>query len=237
MSEKKLYIHVAEEDDQMDLTYKWKNMNFFAKFIIRLFTPLLNEVKSSLEELELRNEELEKQVSDLSKKVSNLSETTKALSVSFNTKQAGLYSNYKKAINAFSDLNGKLGKNVRTFNEANKLSILQMLVNYLYDPTNELQKSIMDAACGNERILSMLKDIDDFNTNLKPDLIKYLETIEKKWNDCVSFPVEDIYNPSTMQPYADEMEKGAPIYVVSLGYKFPKSNAEEQQPMVFVRKS
>ncbi|MFS2410286.1 hypothetical protein AAH145_04995 [Bacteroides thetaiotaomicron] len=237
MSEKKLYIHVVEEDDQMNLTYKWKNMIFFARLISRLFTPLLDEVKSSLKELELRNKELEKQVADLSQKVSFLSEKTKALSAGFNTKQAGLYSNYKKAIDVFSDLNGKLGKNVRTFNEANKLSILQMLVNYLYNPTNELQKSIMDAACGNERTLSMLKDIDDFNANLKPDLVKYLDSIDKKWKDCVSFPVEDIYNPSTMQPYADEMEKGSPIYVVSLGYKFPKSNAEEQQPMVFVRKS
>lgn len=245
MSNKK-YIYIAEvssEDDSMNITPKLVNMNFFEKFIMRLFTPLREEIKESLKALELKNKELEKLVSDLSQKLSLLSdkvnqngEKTEALLADYNTKKASMDSKYKAAIDALYKLNIKFSQNVRRFGEANKLNIIQMLVHYLYNPTNDEQDTIMAAACGDERTLSILKDIDDFNTSLKPDLIKYLDTIEKKWQDCVLFPNEYIYKPSTMQPYNDEIEEGSPIYVVSLGYKFPNSNSEEQQPMVYIRK-
>lgn len=233
---KEQYIYMAEmssDDDVLNITPKLASMNFFKKFISKLLTPLKEELKQSLEALEKRNALLEEQVLNMSNDLSIISKKMETLLADNNTKKASLDSKYKKAIDVFCELGKEIIDNVPRFGRAGKLNVIQMLVQYLYNPTDDLLDNIKSEATDGDKAISILKDIANFNNTLKPDLIHYLSSIEKKWEDCVLFPDECTYNPSTMQYFNNEIEEGTPIYVVSLGYDFPKSNLEKRLPKVF----
>ena len=113
-----------------------------------------------------------------------------------------------------------------------------MLVNYLYRPEESIRDAILVSSQDDEKTISILSDIDKFNTNYRTDLVEYLKKIGKTWEDGVSFPSDFHYMPQIMVPYNDvEIESGTPIYVVSLGLHFPNSNSDEQLPCVFIRKN
>lgn len=240
---------VASEDDLMNITPKLASMNFLEKLILRIFTPLRKEIEQSvnksLSDINLKNSQLEEKVNELSKALLELSKKvdrngkkTDTLLADYNTKKASSESKYKAAIDILYKLNLKFSQNVPTFGRANKLEIIQMLVNYLYNPMDAIRETITSTAADDEKTLSILAGIDNFNANYKPDLIDYLSEINIKWEDCVLFPNEFTFNPSAMIPFNDlEIEEGTPVYVVSLGYKFPNSNSEKQLPMVFIRKT
>lgn len=82
----------------------------------------------------------------------------------------------------------------------------------------------------------MLSKIDEFNKTAKKDLVKYLFNIGMSWEECVHYPEENKYNPKTMSSYTgEEMEKGTPVYIVSIGYEFPNTNAGRNRPIVYER--
>ena len=247
----KHYFYVAEvssEEDLLNITPKLASMKFFEKLIIRIISPLRKEIEKSytdlFKDLNDKNSKLEQKVSDLSEALAKLSKNvdderdiTNTLLADYNTKKASFDSKYKAAINTLYKLNLDFQNNVSTFGRANKLEIIQMLVNYLYDPNSDLLKAIEEKAHNDPKVLSILKDINDFNMNYKSDLINYLSSVNTRWEDCVLFPDEFTYNPSLMMPFNEEIAEGTPIYVVALGYQFPNSNSEKQLPVVFASKT
>lgn len=242
---KKHYFYMAEvssEDDLMNITPKLANMNFLKKIVQRIFREEIERsVSKSLNDMSSQNSNLEEKVNKLSKALLDLSERvdrngkkTDILLADYNTKKASLDSKYKAAIDILYKLNLKFSQNVPTFGRANNLEILQMLVHYLYNPVDAMRETITSRAHDDKKTLSILADIDNFNANYKPDLIGYLSKFNTKWEDCVLFPNDFIFNPSTMIPFNDlEIEERTPVYVVSLGYNFPNSNSEKLLPMVF----
>lgn len=248
MSNKK-YIYIAEESTTDEsITPKWKSMKFLENWVQRIFTPIRKEIEDSfaesLEKMRNENAELRQKVSDLSTELSKLSrqvkedgEKTKKLSAYYNAEKASSESKYKTAIDILYKLKLKFEQNVPTFGKANKLEVLQMLVKYLYSPTEALKKRILLSSRGDEKAKSILDEIDNFNDNFKSDLVESLSNVNSKWEDCVLFPQETKYNPQTMALFNDmDTEVGEPVYIVSLGYKFPHSNSEKQLPLVFKHK-
>lgn len=133
---------------------------------------------------------------------------------------------------------------LRIFREEIERSVIKSLKDMssqnsnLEEKVDKLSKALLDLServdRNGKKTDILLADIDNFNANYKPDLIGYLSNFNTKWEDCVLFPNEFIFNPSTMIPFNDlEIEEGTPVYVVSLGYNFPNSNSEKQLPMVF----
>ena len=248
----KQYIYVLEESPNDDsITPKWKNMKFLDNLILRVFTPVLKDALNKMNEsnsrafddLRLENAQLRDEIKKLSKGLNELSERfskndekTNILFAEFNTKKASADSKYKNAIDYLYRLNRTFEDSVGAFGRAKKLEILEMLVQYLYNPEKAIQERIQLASMDDERSLSILAEIGKFNDEYRPDLGEYLASINAKWNDCVQYPIETNYNPRTMACYNDlEIEIGTPIYVVSLGFNFPNSNSEKQLPKVFKR--
>ena len=233
------------------ITEKTVSMNRIKEFIVKLISEQLVEkleennaaLMKSVEKLEENNAALMKSVEALKEdnaklklQVSQISKKSEPLFKEYNEKKTSQDNTYRKAINAFYELNSKIDGCVSKFGRDGMLNVIQMLVRYLYNPTDDLLNDIKSEAKDknkNEEITSILNNIADFNENLKPDLIRYLSSIGKKWEDCVLFPDKYTYNPSTMQYYNNEIENGTPIYVVSLGYDFPNSNLKKCLPKVF----
>ena len=244
-------MEMSSDDDKTKKEDFFLNMKQFKKLISQLLRPLTDRFKDELEKnnklLKEENESLRKQLSEMSGKLSemsgklsemsgkllSISDKVDALCEEENRKKARLNTKYKDAIDAFCALDEKIIANVPSFGRAGKLNVIQMLVQYLYNPTDDLLDNIKSEATDGDKAISILKDIANFNNTLKHDLIHYLSSIEKKWEDCVLFPDECTYNPSTMQYFNNEIEEGTPIYVVSLGYDFPKSNFGKRLPKVF----
>lgn len=244
------YIYIAEESENDDsITPKWKNMNVLEKLFSKILSPIKDEIERSINpEIKLLREDnnaLKKRVNELSEKLSNLvaviekyEKKTDTLMAEYNTKKASSDSKYKAGIDVLYKLNLQFNQNVPTFGRAQKLEVLQMLVNYLYHPEESIREAILVSSQDDEKTISILSDIDKFNTNFRADLIEYLKKSGKTWEDCVSFPSDFHYMPQIMVPYNDiEIESGTPIYVVSLGLHLPNSNSDEQLPYVFVRKN
>lgn len=244
------YIYIAEESENDDsITPKWKNMNFLEKIVFKILNPIREEIeksiKSGLKKLREENELLKGQVLELTEKINGLmtdiekyEKKTNTLMAEYNTKIASSDSKYKAGIDVLYKLNLKFNQNVPTFGRAQKLETLQMLVNYLYHPEESIREAILVSSQDDEKTISILSDIDKFNSNFKTDLVGYLKKSGKTWEDCVSFPSDVHYDPQIMTPYNDiEIESGTPIYVVSLGLHLPNSNSDEQLPCVFVRKN
>lgn len=216
-------------------------MNIIAKYIL---LPLLREKEKSfnksLASLEKNNKALEKQVSQLSEKLEELSakieknnRSTEALLSFYNKNRAELNSKYRAAVDALYKINNKFILNVPAFGRIKKLDIIHLLIQFLYNPSHELETEIRSAIVNDEKASKIFSEILEFNTNHKPNFEYYLSTLNLKWNDCILFPNEFVYNPSIMQPFNGEIEDGTPVYVVSLGLKLPNSNAEACLPQVF----
>lgn len=244
----KMYFCMMEESSEDGLirrTPKQADMSYIKKLIQPILKPLQDKIKQlaeeSLNDLRSENETLKKEVDRLSKELSKEQDEnreyrkkTDLLMDDRNRQKASSVSKYKGAINSLCQLNRKINYNVTLFaSRENKLNIIQMLVNYLYKPTKSLRDTITSTAAEHrEEILSILKDIEDFNEKNRQYLLDYLDEIHERWEDCVLFPNEIKFNHSTMTPYKDEIEDGTPIYVVSLGFKFPNSNLDETLPQV-----
>ena len=240
-------IEVSSNEDLLD--YKDKNMKFdFVKnVIIKALTPIIEDIKKelreSIDELKEEKKRLVEEVNNLSGSVSQLSdklnqnkEKVDVLFADYNTRNASSDSKYRAAIDEIYRLNSKFINSVPKFGREGKLEKLQLLVEYLFDPTEDLRTHISDIIQNDDKSINILNEIDVFNDKSKLDLIKYLSKLGKKWEDCILFPKEFKYNPQTMCLYNDiELKKDAPIYVVSLGNKFPNSNSEDQLPIVLSR--
>ncbi len=263
--ENKHFIYIAEESSSEDgtvITQSWKSMKFFEKLILRIFAPYLSDIEAQSSKTNQRidhltelvntlseaNIKLGKQVSQLSVQLSTISDklnqTSSAAAVlmaDHNTKIAHLDSKYKDAIDFLYRLNTIFGQYVPLFGRANELGKLQMLVNYLYIPSDDLRKDIIDASQIKSRtsdaMQSMLAEIDEFNASYRALLVDHLKEKGTSWSDSVIFPNELIYIADYMSAYNDsDIEPGAPIYVVSVGLNFPNSNSERVYPIVFKRK-
>lgn len=251
--DKELYIFVKEMPSEGGvITEKTVSMNRIKEFIVKLISEqlvkkleennaaLMKSVEEKLEEnnakLKKSVEALEKDNAELKKQVLQISQKSEPLFKEYNEKKTSQDNTYKKAINAFYDLNIKIEQCFPVFARKGMLNVLQMLLCYLYNPTDALLSNIESTARNEDEIISILKNITKFNNTLRQDLISCLSSIGKKWEDCVLLPNECSYNPSTMQYFNVEIEKGTPIYVVSLGYDFPKSNLTKCLPKVFPKK-
>lgn len=238
---------VSSNEDLLE--YKDKNMKFdFVKnMIIKALTPIIEDVKKELgksrDELIEEKNRLVEDVNNLAERVSQLSdklnqnkEKVDVLFADYNTRNASSDSKYRAAIDEIFRLNSKFINSVPKFGREGNLEKLQLLVKYLFDPKEDLRTYILDIIQNDDKSINILNEIDVFNDKSKLDLIKYLSKLGKKWEDCILFPEEFNYNPKTMCLYNDlKIEKDAPIYVVSLGNKFPNSNSEDQLPIVLAR--
>lgn len=244
----KQYIQIAEmSEDEDSITKKWMSMKFLEKFVLKIFTPMIEKMNTSfnqsIQSLRSENKQLQEQLNKLSERYSILSEQvqkdsqkTATLLADYNTKKASSDAKYKTAIDVLYSLNLKFSQNVSTFGKANKLELLEMLVNYLYHPNDNLREAILSLSQDNDKPASILSDIDNFNNNYREDLVNYLSEINTIWEDCVQFPSNNIFNSQIMVPFNDvDIEEGEPVYIVTLGYAFPNSNSERQLPNVFKR--
>ena len=246
----KQYIQIAEiSEDEESITKRWKSMKFLVKFVLKIFTPMIEQMETSfnqsIQDLRSENEQIQDQLKKLSERHRILSEQvqkdsqkTATLLADYNTKKASSDAKYKTAIDALYSLNLKFSQNVSTFGKANKLELLEMLVNYLYSPNDSLREAILSLSQDNDKSSSILCDIDNFNKCYREDLVNYLSEINTKWEDCVQFPINKKFNSQIMIPFNDvDIEEGAPVYIVTLGYAFPNSNSERQLPNVFKRQT
>lgn len=249
--EREQYINIIEKSPvDGGLEQKWIPMNILEKYFLKAISPTITSIQKSNEELRNQNDEMAKQISDLSrnmkpleeeikklsKQVEQISESTSILVAEYNTKKASSISKYKNAIDELFKLKMRFEQNVGYYGRADKLDLLQMLVHYLYEPQEALKDSIISQSGDDAKTLQILEEIEKFNSELKKDLITYLEGIESTWDNCVIFPKEFVYNSETMASFSDnDIEEGTPIFVVSLGYKFPNSNSESTLPLVFTR--
>lgn len=247
--EEEKYINIIEKSSvDGSLIKKWISMNIIKKYLLEAMSPTIKSIQESNEELERQNKELSNQISDLSKSVSSLvgqmstlseqvrqnSRSTSILVAEYNTKKASASSKYKNAIDELFKLKMRFEQNIGYYGRAKKLDLLQMLVNYLYEPQEALKNAIISHSEDDAKTSQILDEIDKFNSEYKKDLISYLSSIESTWDDCVIFPKEFFYNSKTMSSFNDnDIEEGAPIYVVSLGCQFPNSNSESTLPLVF----
>lgn len=243
--EKKQYIPIQEEtidgEGLICEIQKKIEMNWLKKKLLSMLTPQLNEIQSDIEEMRKDIESLRTKLSGINKKIEPLCET-------HNAQIASLDNKYREAIKEMSDLRKKFVQCVPTFGRAKKLEILQMLVEYLSNPTEELYSKILlasnvDGKDDNKEVgmvcnktKEMLSEIGEFNKAAKKDLVKYLLNIGMSWEECVHYPEENGYNPKTMSSYTgEEMEEGTPVYIVSIGYEFPNTNAGLKRPIVYER--
>jgi len=240
----KQYIQIAEvSEDEGSITKKWKSMKFLEKFVSKFFTPVINEMKDSIDRLNKENEKLRTDLGDLSNRFNQLvdqvqidSQKTATLLADYNTKKANSDSKYKAAIDVLYSLNLKFCQNVSTFGKANKLELLEMLVRYLYNPIEAYRNAILALSQDNDKSKSILSEIENFNENFRSDLVNYLSEKNTNWEDCVKCPSDSMFNSQIMTPFNDvEIEEGTPVFIVSLGYNFPNSNSERQLPNVFKR--
>lgn len=258
----KFFFHVAEENfDNEGVTIKtsWRDMKFLKKIILRIFSKdiekvrvqqsnvvdQINELRSFINDLAQQNEKLHQQIStlssDLSAIKSHLTENTNITSkllAEYNTKKASVDTKYKEAIDCLYRLNKIFLKNVPHLGRAKDLDKLQMLVNYLYNPTEALRDAILNCTqnetASSKIIVSIMDEIDSFNKSLKQDLLKYLENENLEWDKCIIFPISTLFSSETMLPYNDsDIDNDTPIYIVSLGFDFPNSNSEKVLPTVF----
>lgn len=245
------YIYVFEESTNDDgirkITPNLTDMKFLEKLVLRSITSKIDEMKEAnkrdLEALKQENLRLQNGISSLLKTVNELSlqlsknnEKTNKLLERYNMEKASIDSKYKEAIDFLYRLNIKFEGNVGLFGRAKKLDTLQMLVYYLYKPDNSIRERIQQVSMGDEKTMTILSEIDKFNSECKSDLLEHLTSINCKWDDCVHYPKGTDYDPKTMACFNDiDIEVGTPIYVVSLGFDFPNSNSEKQLPKVFKR--
>lgn len=244
---KKQYIEIVEISDNEECgTKKWMSMKFFENLVYKIFTPIINaqidSFEKSMQTLRTENEYIKRQLDVLTEKYKNFSEQVQkdsqnitTLLADYNTRKASSDTKYKDAINALYKLNRLFIQNVSTFGKANNLELLEKLVNYLYNPNYELRETILSQK--DAKSASILLDIDDFNNNLKSDIVSYLNDRGVKWEDCVQFPGSKNFDSQIMIPFNDEIEEGFPVYIVSLGFAFPNSNSEKQLPNVFMRRT
>lgn len=258
----KFFFHVAEERyDNEGVTIKtsWRDMKFVKKIILRIFSKdieearvqqsnvveQVDELRSFINDLAQQNERLHQQISTLSADISSIkslltenSNITSKLLAEYNAKKANVDTKYKEAIDSLYRLNKIFLKNVPHLGRAKELDKLQMLVNYLYNPTEALRDAILSCSqndtTSSKIIASIIDEIDSFNKSLKQDFLKYLENENLQWDKCIIFPDSTYFSPETMIPYNDsDIENDTPIYVVSLGFDFPNSNSEKVLPTVF----
>lgn len=257
--EKKQYISIQEEtidgEGLICVIQKKVEMNWveekLGKIILRIFTPKLEEIVSDIDEMKKANTKLQDEIkklrSELSQFNTGIEKKIEPLWETHNAKIASLDNKYRKAIKKMSALYVDFEDCVPIFGRPKRMEVLQMLVEYLYNPTKELRTLILSNSNDtendsreikrmNDRIKKMLSEIENFNDTERKYLEEYLSSIESNWENCVFYPKEYLYNSRTMFAFdGSKIEEGTPVYIVSIGYKFPNSNAEPKLPLVVER--
>ena len=254
--DKKLYIPILEEivdkDGLICSNKKKMEMNWLeeklGKIILRILTPKLEEIVSDIDEMKKANAKLQDNIKKLQSELSQLkTEKIVPLLETHNAKIASLDNKYREAIKKMSDLYLEFEQCIPIFGRPKCLETLQMLVEYLYNPTKELRTLILSNSNEtendsreikrmNDRIKKMHSEIENFNDTERKYLEEYLSSIESNWENCVFYPKENLYNSRTMFAFdGSKIEEGTPVYIVSIGYKFPNSNAEPKLPLVIGR--
>jgi len=251
--DKKEYIYIAEEscvNDEICITPKWKNMKYIEKIINKILTPIqktiensiedrLKSISESLEKLDKLNGEVEKltnRISTIESRIKLNNEDIQTLRNNYNSKRARFETIYKEGIYKFCELNLRLAQSAPAHGRIGKLEIHQKLVSYTYAPTEDLRKEISEYAQTDKDIQSIFSAINNFNEEYKPRIVDYLsKEVGKRWEDCVLFPQEKVFNSQAMAPFNDDIEEGTPVYIIALGFDFPNSNREKQLPKVMAR--
>lgn len=248
---KKIYFLIEETSEDGTSTQKKINMNIFEKLFNKLFSNHIGKVTDDLQtikgklEIDVKGEllklngqqqDLKSKLNDIEKELKKLDDNLQKCISVYNTQKAGSSAKYKDAIDILYQLNYSFLQNVSAFGKEKKIDILQMLIKYLYKPDDNVKRNILRLSNNFNKVDIILNKIDGFNESFKPDLLNYLSGFNKKWEDCVIYPNDNVYNPQTMAPLNDiEIENGEPIYIVSLGYDFPNSNSKKVLPTVVRR--
>lgn len=245
-------FYIAEEtyseEEGSTIIKKCVDMKFFEKLIQGILQNQFDELKLSLMELtstlkdemsakaklESEIEDLKSQLLDLQNVVNSTKEKIAPLVTAYNSQKANSFSKSKEAIDELYTINRLFKQHFSHYGRSKKLEELQALANFLYNPTDDLEQTLLSKS-NDEKTFSILSQIKRFNETLKPGLLNHLASENIGWDDCVSFPETNIYNPDEMEPCNDavEIESGEPVYIVSLGLHFPNSNSEKQKPSVY----
>jgi DNA repair exonuclease SbcCD ATPase subunit len=246
-----------DSDDNIIEKRKLISMKWLSNKINQLLFPgiqryvenTVSPLRSKITELEKSNKELEKSnkeyaqeieylknkvnnLESLSNKVESLSNKVESLMSVHNSKQTQLDTKYKDAIKSFTDLYSSFTQVVSKFGKAGKLQTLENLVKYLYNPSL-YNKSDVQLEFNDNESQKVFDKIYDFNQSSKPSLISYLDSIGKKWEDCITYPKTKKFSHQTMEPLNGlDIDEGETIYVVFVGFRFPNSNAESHLPCV-----
>ncbi len=199
-------------------------------------TDEINRIFKYINDLKQENIELKSRLDSICQSIDKNELVTATLLNEYNSKKAGLNSKYKTAIDVLYSLRTKFIQNVATFGRSSRLELLQMLVNYLYEPSDALKDAIISSSHEDKKTASILSEIENFNDKYRNNVISYLTEKGKVWSQCVIFPNDSVYHPNLMSVYNDaDLEEGTPVFIVALGYSFPDSNSEEVSPIVFKR--
>lgn len=249
---KNIRFYIAEEtyseEEGSTIIKKCVDMKVFKKIIRGLLQNQFDEMNSSLQELTrtLKDEQsakarieaeiagLKSQILDLQNVVNSTKEKIAPLVAAYNSQKANSFSKSKEAIDELYTINRLFKQQFSHYGRSKKLEVLQALVQFLYNPSDELEQAILSKS-NDEKTISILSQIKRFNESLKPGLLSHLASENIGWDDCVSFPESNIYNSEEMESCTDAIEiaPGEPVYIVSLGLHFPNSNSEKQKPSVY----
>lgn len=252
---KKYRFYIAEEthdeDEGSSIIRKCVDMKFFKRIINRLLQSQFEELNNCIQDLttSLTQEQsykakLEKEIQSIKSQIVSLQNTVNLtrekidpLVAAYNVKKATSFARSKDALDELYKLNILFKQHVSYFGRAKKLDILQNLVKFLQNPSDDLEQALVSKSSDDEKAMSILSQIKRFNESHKSDLVNYLTSEKLEWNDCVFFPDSCLFDPEVMGLFNEEAEinVGESIYIVSIGLNFPNSNSEKQKPLVFKR--
>lgn len=232
----------VDEGKITTLTPQNLDMNCLIKILQeRMKKDILKDVLSPINHLEQSIKELTQRVNEHSKTIASIKESTDILITEHNKRQGHSHKKSTDAINKLYEINDLFKNYLSDFGNAHKLNILQLLVEYLYQPSDDIYRKIIDESQRSERKIAdivekILNEIDEFNNSLRTHLITDQQSQGIKWSDCVYFPERKLYDPCKMEvSNGADIAKGNPVYVVSIGLDFRNSNSEKQKTRVFPR--
>lgn len=126
---------------------------------------------------------------------------------------------YNDAAVAFNNVNAKF------YNLRKHKDLCHKLIQMLYDGKDMKLDLSNVTEEDREKAVTLRGNIRTFNINYRPQLIAYLERQGKKWEECVRFPLNKIYDPAwDEEMLGNEIEEGTVIdRVVQLGFEFQDS--------------